>query len=318
MQPDIIEPIRAEFEKFREAYRRALTADNDVLLDMFARIYASEGKQARPILLLLCSRISGGVTENSIRSAISIELLHLASLIHDDVVDESDLRRGKPSLNAVYDNKLAVLGGDYILTSAVSQIISTGSLEALGVINSLGQTLCKGEIMQYGNTKQYLFDENAYYDVISHKTSALFSACALLGCISSGCRDERLTANLEQIGSLIGLCFQIRDDVFDYESSAGTGKTQHKDLEEGKITLPLICAYRRSDDGEREALREALKNRDVESLRRAASDKGGIEYSFSKLRELQSRAESLISTLPDSPARKAISIYVDYVVNRSK
>ena len=199
----------------------------------------SKGKLIRPILVILTARLLGKVTDKVIASAAAVELLHNASLIHDDVVDDSKLRRGKPTINSVWDNHVAVLTGDFFLSSALQQGLSTGDIRIVNSLTSLGRLLSLGEIDQIYNARYHCLDEKAYFKVISRKTASLFVSCVEMGGYAVGASDEQIEP-MRRFAELLGLCFQIKDDIFDYYSDERIGKPTGNDLREGKITLPLL------------------------------------------------------------------------------
>lgn len=318
MHTSFTAPIDKEFREFESLYKQALSADNTTLSKMFDLLYSSTGKQMRPALVLLSAKICGGISKASINAAIAVELLHLASLVHDDVVDEADMRRGKPSINSCFDNKLAILGGDYILSSALDVASQTGNMRVIRVITLLGKDLCEGEVMQYNNAKQRIFNENAYYGVIGKKTAALFSACAELGCITAEKPDSHMTGIMKEFGRIVGICFQIKDDIFDYSPKADTGKPNGKDLDEGKATLPLIHIFTHTDESGKKKLLEAISAKDVPYLQQCALEQGGLEYAMSKMDELRKKALEIIAPVGDIAVKSALENYISYIVEREK
>ena len=216
----------------------------------------------RPMLILLIAKNFGDVTDVTLRSAIGLELLHTASLVHDDVVDESSQRRGQASVNATYDNKVAVLVGDYILSTALLNVAMTGSKDIVAYLARLGQTLSNGEILQLTNISNQVISEQVYYDVIRQKTAALFEACAGIGTLSVGASPE-VVEEAKRVGANIGMIFQIRDDIFDYYESAEIGKPTGNDMAEGKLTLPVIYAVNNSHDPAIRQLAYKIKDQTV-------------------------------------------------------
>lgn len=270
----------------------------------------------RPLLVLLTAGICGGITQSTIHSAVALELLHAASLVHDDVVDDSDERRGMLSLKAIFNNKVSILGGDYMLSTALQEAAKTENVGVFKTLATLGQQLSEGEIYQMENTKQKLFDENAYFNVIRHKTAALFAACGKIGAITSNNTDMEKELRVTALGEQIGLCFQIKDDIFDFNPSAQTGKTACKDLLEGKITLPLIYVYNNADTTVKTAILSALDEGDVNYLQKAAWDMGGIDYAQKRLEAMQQRAFEMVDIFPQSRYTAALRTYIDYMSKR--
>ncbi|NCC98268.1 MAG: polyprenyl synthetase family protein [Bacteroidia bacterium] len=309
-------PIQDYFALYEEAYAKSLHSKDAILKPLIQHVRQSSGKQMRPILVLLCARLCGDITQNTLHAAIALELLHVASLIHDDVVDESDKRRGYDSVRAKFNNKIAVLGGDFILSSALSQAASTESAAIVKVIASLGKQLSEGELLQLETINENHSNEKKYFDIISQKTAALFAACARLGVTSSTNTDIETEQKIVSIGELIGICFQLKDDIFDYEPSNKIGKPTGIDLAEGKLTLPLIHVIETSNDADKQRIKEAFKNKEISYLQDLAHQKGGIQYATEKLHELQEKALSILNEFPESPARTAIKAYIEYVADR--
>ena len=243
----IRQPITTELDDFICMFNSTLSHANGLLSQALEHIKNRGGKRMRPMLILLIAKNFGDVTDVTLRSAIGLELLHTASLVHDDVVDESSQRRGQASVNATYDNKVAVLVGDYILSTALLNVAMTGSKEIVAYLARLGQTLSNGEILQLTNISNQVISEQVYYDVIRQKTAALFEACAGIGTLSVGASPE-VVEEAKRFGSNIGMIFQIRDDIFDYYESPEIGKPTGNDMAEGKLTLPVIYAVNNSHD----------------------------------------------------------------------
>jgi len=315
---EIKQPIQDSFLLFQNTYDEVLSSANPTLSLLLEHVKKSQGKQMRPLLVMLSAGICGGITEVTIHSAVALELLHIASLIHDDVVDDSNERRGLQSAKALFNNKLSVLGGDYILSAGLNEAALTADPNILSTLAILGKQLSDGEIFQMDNTKLRLFDENAYFSVIKNKTAALFSASAKMGAISAKNVDMERELKITAIGELIGLCFQIKDDIFDYTPTAATGKPSGKDLIEGKITLPLIYVYNNADTQTKTAILSALDEADVTYLQKVAKQKGGIDYSIQKLQHLQQRALEMLEVFSASPYKTALKKYIEYVADRKK
>ena len=215
----IEEPVSAEFERFNKDFEASLRSETTRLQSAIDVILNSTGKHVRPLLVLLTAKVCGQVTDNTINSAVLLELLHTATLIHDDVIDETKQRRGVPSLNAIFDNRISVLVGDYVLSTALIRSIQTGDLRIVGIISNLGRDLSEGEIKQLETAEESILDENCYLQVIKKKTATLLSACTEIGAISSGASAE-VIALCREFGEYLGYCFQIKDDIFDYFPSA--------------------------------------------------------------------------------------------------
>lgn len=276
----------------------------------------------RPMLILLIAKNFGDVTDVTLRSAIGLELLHTASLVHDDVVDESSQRRGQASVNATYDNKVAVLVGDYILSTALLNVAMTGSKEIVAYLARLGQTLSNGEILQLTNISNQVISEQVYYDVIRQKTAALFEACAGIGTLSVGASPE-VVEEAKRFGSNIGMIFQIRDDIFDYYESPEIGKPTGNDMAEGKLTLPVIYAVNNSDDPAIRQLAYKVKDQtvtpdEIATLVAYAKEHGGIEYAVSRMRKFYAQAQEFIDKYVEKQdVRQALQAYLDFMIERN-
>lgn len=313
---EIKQPIQDSFLLFQNTYDEVLSSANPTLALLLEHIKKSKGKQMRPMLVMLSAGICGGITETTIHAAVALELLHTASLIHDDVVDDSDERRGMSSIKALFNNKVSVLGGDYVLSVGLNEAAATADANIIATLANLGKQLSDGEIYQMDNTKLKLFDENAYFNVIRNKTASLFASCAKMGAISSKNVDMERELKITAIGEVIGLCFQIRDDIFDFTPMAQTGKPAGKDLQEGKITLPLIYVYNNADTQTKTAILSALDEGDVTYLQSVVQAQGGIEYANQRLQNLQQRALEMLDVFHQSPYKTALKRYIEYVSER--
>ena len=243
----IKQPVQAELADFIELFNRSLSHEDGMLGSALEHIRRRAGKRMRPMLILLMAKSFGHVTDVTLNAAVGLELLHTASLVHDDVVDESGERRGQASVNATYDNKVAVLVGDYILSTALLHVSFTHSEEIVRYLAELGRTLSDGEILQLSNIGRRDISEEVYYEVIRRKTAALFEACAGIGVLSTGVSGEAF-GKACAFGSNLGMIFQIRDDIFDYYDSPEIGKPTGNDMLEGKLTLPAIYAVNNGGD----------------------------------------------------------------------
>lgn len=280
----------------------------------------TKGKQIRPILVILTAKLFGEVSDRVIAAAASVEMLHNATLIHDDVVDESKLRRGQATVNSVWDNQIAVLVGDFFVSSALQQSISTGDLRIVEALAHLGKILSLGEVDQIYNARYHCLDEEAYFKIISHKTASLFVSCIKMGAYAVDADGPRVEA-MERFAELLGLCFQIRDDIFDYYSNDEIGKPTGNDLREGKITLPLLYALTKTDAPEREAMlalskKEQLEESEIEILIDYARRAGGIDYAYSTMDRLRDEAMQLLSGFPESQTVEDFRSIFNYIIAR--
>ena len=302
--------VRNELDKFEEIYGNILKSKCDLLNNSIDTILAVQGKKIRPLLNLLVAKISGEITESTIKSAVLLELLHTASLLHDDVVDDTLERRGQPSLNAIYKNKVAILVGDYFLSTALIMAMQTTSLQLISIVSNTGRDLSEGEIFQLESTREGLFTEPRYYDIIFRKTASLFSACCQIGAITAGAEPE-LGEFFKEYGVHIGMAFQIKDDILDYFEE-NIGKPTGNDLREGKVTLPLLYALNKAPEAVSRPYKEMITRKDfsdenIVSLIQFAKNEGGIKYAESKMREHIDKALAMLSGFPDSEAKKALS-----------
>ena len=316
-------PIEGEFDDFVRLFNESLSHTDGLLSQVLEHIRHRGGKRMRPLLILLIAKNYGGVNDVTLRSAVGLELLHTASLVHDDVVDESKERRGQPSVNAEYNNKVAVLVGDYVLSTALLNISYTNNSDILRSIAVLGRNLSNGEILQLSNIKNTEFSEDIYYDVIKMKTAALFEACCEVGTLSVNA-NERQIELAKEFGRNLGIIFQIRDDIFDYYDSKEIGKPTGNDMAEGKLTLPVLYALNSTHDSEMEEIARKVKRNDVTRYEIArlvdfTKNNGGIEYAERKMLELRQKCMEFIdSESVSEEIRTSLTAYIDYVIQRNK
>ena len=317
----IKKPITDELNHFIELFNTSLEHQDGLLSQVLMFIKQRSGKRMRPMLMLLVAKAFGRVSEVTQHAAIGLELLHTASLVHDDVVDESGERRGQASVNAFYDNKVAVLVGDYILSTALLHVSFTASDRIVSGLAELGRTLSDGEILQLENISNQTISEEAYYEVIKRKTAALFEACTEIGALSVGAsKDDVEQARL--FGLHLGMAFQIRDDIFDYYESNDIGKPTGNDMAEGKLTLPVIHAVLATDNGTMKDLALKVKKgevtpEEVAQLVAFTKENGGIEYAEAKMREFKNKAIGFIEEkIQDTDIKQALNAYLDYVIER--
>jgi len=315
----IARPIEKELKKFIEYYKNSIFCDNSNVQEVITHTLKTDGKKIRPVLLLLAAKACGEINETTYNSAVTIELLHSASLIHDDVVDESKIRRGKPSLNAVYDNKIAVLAGDYLLSTALMKSVLSSNIDIITIISNLGRNLAEGELNQLFLAKETILDEKEYFEVIKKKTASLLSACMEIGAISTnGSVDD--IEKFALLGEYLGVCFQLRDDIFDYFDN-NVGKPTGNDIREGKVTLPLLYSLKNNSGKDAAELLEMLDKKDLteENIHRLisfAKDNGGIEYANKKINEYREKALAIINTFTESEIKDSLLIAVDYMAER--
>ena len=319
----IRQPITEELALLNKTLTESLHTTSPLMNEVIQAYLESKGKQIRPILVLLCAKLFGEVPREAIDAAASLEMLHNASLIHDDVVDESQKRRGLPTINHLYDNRIAVLVGDYFVSCALACSIKTNKTPIVSCLGVLGRDLARGEIDQLSNARNHLLDENAYFEVIRRKTASLFYACMQVGALSAGASAEDV-ARLGMFGEKLGLCFQIKDDIFDYYEDKVIGKPTGNDLREGKITLPLIYAITHGEGSENERMRDLLLSEEylssdsVHTLIEYAKTQGGIEYAYTTMGRIRNEAVDLLSVFPPSETIDALIAILDYTIEREK
>lgn len=317
----ILQPIGTEFSTFRKMQDDLAVNPNPLLREIILHVNKQRGKQMRPMMVLLFGKMFGEITNSTYSAALALELLHTASLVHDDVVDDSMQRRGQASVNAIYNNKLAVLVGDYLLSTALVFTGRCGDPRITNIIGALGQTLSDGEIFQMFHSHEKLVSEEVYLEIIRKKTASLFSSCAEIGALSAGASQEDID-RARQIGEYIGICFQIRDDIFDYYSN-DVGKPTGNDMREGKLTLPIIYAVRTHGDEHIRTMIDRLKNgelndTEIDELIEFAKLHGGIEYAEQVMQDFRQKAFDLLPQNNGESIRKAIIAYMDAVINRKK
>ena len=309
-------PIQREFEDFQNTLNLALATDNPALRRITAHLRRGTGKRMRPILTLLSASACGGVTSATLHAAVSLELLHMASLMHDDIVDMSPVRHGQPSVAAAFSNTAAVLGGDFFLATSLLEAGRTDRLECVKALSSLGRCLSGGELLQMETSESDAFSESDYMRVITDKTASLFATCAYMGGITGQTPDDERTALLRQTGIDTGVIFQLRDDMFDYASEAETGKPAGHDLEEHKATLPLIYVYQQAGEEERRQIRDDFDHRRVKPLQERVRREGGLDYTAGRIQALTEACLERLSRLPANAFRDALEAYVRFAGER--
>lgn len=316
-------PIKADLERFVNLFEKSLTNDYGLLAQVLDHIRQRAGKRMRPMLILLMAKHFGGITDATQYAAVGLELLHTASLVHDDVVDDSAERRGQSSVNAEYNNKVAVLVGDYILSTALLNVALTDNQIIVKRLAELGRTLASGEILQLSNIQNTEISEDVYYDVIIQKTAALFEACCTIGALSAGGSDEDIE-KASLFGRNLGIMFQIKDDIFDYSQSSEIGKPTGNDMAEGKLTLPVIYALNSTGNDNMRALAMKVKDRtvtpdEITMLVDFTKKNGGIEYAEKRMNDFSVLCKDYVAQhVVDQEVRDSLYAYIDYIVNRNK
>jgi len=317
----IKQPISSDLDDFVALFNQSLTHDDGLLGSALKHIRQRGGKRMRPMLILLMAKNYGEVSYVTQHAAVGLELLHTASLVHDDVVDESSERRGQASVNATYDNKVAVLVGDYILSTALLHVSKTGNQRIIEYLAELGRTLAAGEILQLTNIQNQQISEEVYYQIIKNKTAALFEACAAIGALSSGASEDDVI-KAGKFGQDLGIMFQIRDDIFDYYDSKEIGKPTGNDMAEGKLTLPVIYALNNSSYESMHTLAKKVKNGtinidEIAVLVEFTKQAGGIEYAEHRMQDFRMLCQQFIDeSVKNDEIRAALTAYVDFVIER--
>ena len=320
----IQQPIEAEFNIFKEYYATLFRSNVPLLDRALAHVSRSSGKMMRPMLVLLTAKsIAGRVGECTNYAAASLELLHTASLLHDDVVDESPMRRGMPSLHTLFSNRIAILSGDYIFSSSLQTAALTKNVDIIGSLAQLGQQLSKGELLQMQLQQSGGFSEENYIEVIRNKTASLFATCCRFGALSVDADAATIEA-FSRFGELLGICFQIKDDIFDYFDSDELGKPTGSDMREGKITLPALYVLKNSDTPFATELLAKLSDGytmgddEVKTLLQMSRELGGIEYANRRIEEFRAEALAAIPVQVPAELREALTQYLDFAISRNK
>ena len=313
-------PIADVLEQYKQQFEETLQSDNPLLQQAIDHLLQKKGKLVRPTLIFLSAKLSGTVNQRVYDVALALELLHTASLVHDDVVDESDRRRGQASVNALMTNQIAVLVGDFLLSRALHHAAFTGDTKVVDVIANLGQTLADGELLQLANLDDEKLDEASYYMVVRKKTSSLFAVAAQLGVLAPGGSEEE-AERMRRFGHLVRTCFQLRDDIFDYYTKTDVGKPAGNDMKEGKLTLPVIHVINKTKD--EEMLSKALKVRrgeatqeEIDDLVAFTIDNEGIEYAYWAMNEFRMMADGLIDESRDPAIVESLHSLVSFMAER--
>lgn len=316
--------LAPELKQLNDTISASLSSPNVLMNKVIATYLERKGKQIRPIIVLLSAKLLGQVSDNALRGAAAVELLHNASLIHDDVVDDTRMRRGAPTINGIWDNHLAVLIGDFFLSNSLMLASETGDIRIVNSISSLGRLLSIGELDEIYNARYNELTEEVYFKIIYRKTASLFISCAEVGAYAAGEKPGKRLDALREFSRLLGLCFQIKDDIFDYFPSEQLGKPTGNDLREGKITLPLLHVLLTGDGPQHDrmvelAKKEFLEPGEIAELIDYAVANGGIEYAYATMERLRDQAvELLTSAFPPSATRDAFVSLLDFIIVRDK
>lgn len=318
---NISKPIQQELDSFGTYFKQSMKSKVP-LVDLVATyILKQKGKRIRPLLVFLSAKASGEINERSYRGAVLVELLHTATLVHDDVVDNADKRRGFPSINAIWKNKVAVLMGDYLLSRGLMIAVDGNDFDFLKIITDTVKRMSEGELLQIQKTRKLDIDEQTYFKIISDKTASLLQTCCEIGFLSTS-KDEKYHEAIKTYGENLGLAFQIKDDILDFEGTTKLfGKPIGGDIKEKKLTLPLIHSLNNVSASEAAGIRKRIKNGDkkesVKDVIEFVKKNNGIEYAAEKAKHIGEKAKESLSALPDSPSKQSLISLIDFVLERN-
>ncbi len=318
----IKKPVAKEMKKF-EGYFGSVMKSKVPLLGIITNyIYRRKGKQIRPLIVFLTSAINGGITQSTYVAASMIELLHTATLIHDDVVDEAYERRGSFSINALWRSKIAVLVGDFLLSKGLLIAVENDEFELLKHMSKAVKEMSEGELMQIERSRKMDIDEETYFEIIRKKTATLIASCAINGAQAANASPEQLE-NMYKFGENLGIAFQIKDDIFDYEPQGIIGKPTGNDIKENKLTLPIIYALTRVGKAEQVKIRSLLRKskhsaKAVDEIIQFTRTNGGVEYASEKMHSYAQKSRVILDTYPNSPYKESLNNLIDYIVTRKK
>ncbi|MDR2520423.1 MAG: polyprenyl synthetase family protein [Bacteroidales bacterium OttesenSCG-928-I14] len=321
MLESITQFIQKELNAFDKLYIDTLRTSTKNIQNMLDFVLNKNGKRIRPIVLILSAKLCGNPITKTLEYAVILELLHVATLIHDDVVDNTNFRRGSQSAMVKFGNKIAVLLGDYIISKAIKQVVKTKNYTVIKTIANLAQDLCKGELMQLTLSNRNISECN-YFEIIKKKTAILFSACSKIGALSVDA-DKKKTQTLKLIGENLGICFQIKDDLFDYSSTEKLGKPTKNDIKNGKITLPLIYALQTAPKSKSKFMMSIIEKQDFSSeninkLINFSKEQKGTEYAHEKMLEIKMNTIALLNNFPSSKAKTYMIKLIDYIIERKQ
>jgi octaprenyl-diphosphate synthase len=317
---EITQPIKIELQQFEEQFKQSIKSKVGIV-DLIAKyIIRQKGKKIRPLLVLLSSKLCGGITERSYRGAVLVELLHTATLVHDDVVDNADKRRGFWSVNKIFKNKVAVLMGDYLLSRGLLTAMEGKDYDFLEVVTNTVKKMSEGELLQIQKTRKLDIDEETYFRIISDKTASLIETCCTIGALSAT-DDKNMIGAMKEFGHCVGMSFQIRDDILDYDGKFSlTGKPVGGDIKEKKITLPLIYSLNKVSDSEASRVKKIIKNgkkkENVSEVINFVKENNGIDYAIDTAKSYSDRAKDSLKQLPDSPSKIALEALINFVIER--
>ncbi len=317
----IMQPVSQEMDQFEVRFRENMKSNVAMLDKISLYIVKRKGKQIRPLFVFLSAKMLGNVNDQTFDAASLVELLHTATLVHDDVVDDANERRGFFSINALWKNKIAVLVGDYMLSRILLLSIEKNNTRLLQIVARAVREMSEGELLQIEKARKLDITEEIYFEVIRQKTASLIATCCEAGAVSVNRED--MSDRMRKFGELVGLAFQVKDDIFDYGTPENIGKPTGNDIREQKMTLPLIYALQHSDKETRRELMKIVKNHhdDTRKVKRAIQlviEAGGIEYAHKRMMEFKDQALELLTDIPDSEAKQSMIGLVEYTTLRTK
>ena len=317
---EIRKPVEKEMAEFESFFNKTFKSDVPLLKIILNFIFRRKGKQMRPLLVFLSARLNGEVNESTCVAATLIELLHTASLVHDDVVDDASQRRGALSVNALWNSKIAVLTGDYMLATGLLVSLEKNRYDMLEIVSEAVKSMSEGELLQLQKAHKLNINETDYIKIIQSKTAALISACTACG-TASVTNDAEVIQIMKEMGENIGIAFQIRDDILDYEGNNLTGKIKGNDIKERKITLPLIYALEKSPLAKRTHILHIVRKKkktkpEIEEVIKFVRDNGGIEYSALKMNQYRDKALAILDSYPESEIKTSLKNFVLYTTSR--
>jgi octaprenyl-diphosphate synthase len=319
---DIRKPVSREMKEFDARFKSEVSSAIPLLTLVTRFVLRRKGKQMRPLFVFLSSRLTGEITESTYTAASLVELMHTATLVHDDVVDESNERRGAFSVNAIWKSKVAVLFGDYLLAQGLLLAVERKNFDLLEIVSHASREMSEGELLQIQKSRSLNIDMDTYYEVIRKKTASLIASCTACGAQAAGAAPE-VVERIYKMGIQIGMAFQIKDDLFDYQPHGLIGKPTGNDIKEKKFTLPLIYALNQAEPGIRKAMVKKIKRgkrsqRVVNEVVSFVNEMGGIEFAMEKMQEFKSAAMEILESFPENPARDSLRDLVEFTVSRTK
>lgn len=318
---EIKAPILKEIGLFEKKFKESLTSSVPLLDRILHYIIKRKGKQMRPMFVFLSAKMFGKIKDETYRAASMIELLHTATLVHDDVIDESNLRRGFFSINALWKNKVAVLVGDFLLSRGLLLAVKNKDFQLLEIMSATVEEMSEGELLQIEKTRKLNITEDIYFKIIKKKTASLIAACCASGAYSAR-QESTVIEQMKLFGEKAGIAFQIKDDLFDYTETSFTGKPIGVDIKEKKITLPLIYTLNKVEKNQRKHLINILKNsykneKSINELINIVKENGGVQYAQEKMKGYYNDAKEILNSFEDNDAKKSLQLLLKFVIERN-